>query len=136
MITNQNRHGFKTIYQDDQLPVRTYSRWRFHEKAFVLTNVYLSALAPHFNFPGKPQVIKTSGGQRLLNPIQLNNLAQILPGSTSLPSAFPNKLLNRMITTFFVVFVCLYKKNRPPSFYLMVLAELRCMLDTQNKISG
>lgn len=35
--------------------------------------------APHYNMPVKPQVIKTPGGQRLLNPIQLNNLAQILP---------------------------------------------------------
>ena len=53
------------------------------QKVSVLTHFYLSASAPHFNMPMKPQVIKTPGGQRLLNPIQLNNLAQILPGITS-----------------------------------------------------
>lgn len=37
--------------------------------------------APHASLPVhmRPQVIKTPQGQRLLNPIQLNNLAQILP---------------------------------------------------------
>lgn len=35
--------------------------------------------APQFNLPVKPRLIKTAGGQQLLNPLQLNNLAQILP---------------------------------------------------------
>ena len=51
-------------------------------KLFILMIGCLFALAPHFNLPLKPKVIKTAGGQRLLNPLQLNNLAQILPGIT------------------------------------------------------
>ena len=58
-----------------------------HSNAIILYNsliVSLLYLAPHFNLPVRPQVIKTAGGQRLLNPIQLNNLAQILPGTNTL----------------------------------------------------
>lgn len=40
--------------------------------------------APHLSVPLRPKVIKTPGGQRLLNPLQLNNLAQILPGTPNL----------------------------------------------------
>ena len=40
--------------------------------------------APHLSVPLRPKVIKTPGGQRLLNPLQLNNLAQILPGIPNL----------------------------------------------------
>lgn len=41
----------------------------------------------------RPQVIKTPGGQRLLNPIQLNNLAQILPGTILLHPLCPASIV-------------------------------------------
>ena len=47
--------------------------------------------APHLSVPLRPKVIKTPGGQRLLNPLQLNNLAQILPGIPNLYRALQGR---------------------------------------------
>lgn len=79
----------------------------------------LFALAPHFNLPLKPQVIKTAGGQRLLNPLQLNNLAQILPG----------------ITFCILCFCCLIVLTKNHEVYGLTLSKLCEMLEEVEKIS-